>query len=255
MFAELVTLYPMLGPFLLVLFRVMGLFAFVPVFSNAAIPTNVKALLGLAITLCIFPIVPRTQPPADLIGITLAIMGELSVGLLLGITTNLVFTGVQLGAHMLSQQMGLSMAAIYDPMFDEQSTAIEQLAFWLTFVAFLAIGGHREVINALVYSYQAVPMGTGIPAETLLETAMASVYAAFRTAVQIGVPALSAFFLATLGMGFVARTMPQINLMTTGIYMNLLIGFSMILWGLSSWAQTADSAWALWLKQMANLLG
>lgn len=245
----------MIGPFLLVLFRVMGLFAFVPVFSNAAIPVNIKALMGLAITVCIFPIIPKQPVPSDLIGITIAIMGELSIGLLLGTTTNLVFTGMQLGAHMLSQQMGLSMAAVYDPMFDEQSTAIEQIAFWLTFAAFLAIGGHREIINALVYSYKAVPMGTGIPAQTMLETAMASVHAAFRTAMQVGVPALAAFFLATLGIGFVARTMPQINLMSTGIYLNLLIGFFMILWGLSSWAQAAQSAWSQWVSQMSTLLG
>lgn len=245
----------MIGPFLLVLFRVMGLFMFVPLFSNAAIPGNVKALLGLAMTICIFPLVPKVQPPTDLIGITMAVMGELSVGLLLGITTSLVFTGVQLGAHMLSQQMGLSMSAVYDPMFNDQSTAIEQLAFWLTLTAFLAIGGHREVINALIFSYHAVPMGTGIPADRMLDTAMASVHAAFHTAMQVGVPSLCAFFLVTLGMGFVSRTMPQINLLTTSIYLNLLLGFFMIMWSLSSWAQTAQVSWQQWMRQISDLLG
>lgn len=244
----------MVCPFLLVLFRVMGVFAFVPVFSNSAIPINVKALLGVAIALCIFPIVPHRQLPPDLISVTVGILSELSVGMLLGIVTNLVFTGIQLGAHMLSQQMGLSMAAIYDPMFDEQSTAIEQIAFWLTFIAFLAIGGHREVINAIVYSYQTVPMGTGLPADRLLEASMASIHAAMYMSVQVGVPALCAFFLATLGVGFVARTMPQINLMSTGIYMNLLIGFCMILWGMSSWAQTAEAGWGDWLSLIGRVL-
>ena len=108
MFDDLMHFFPLVVPFLLVLFRVMGLFAFVAFFSNAAIPGNVKALLGLCITFCIFSVVPRNVAmPASLPSLVLAIMGEMSVGLLMGMMVSLVFNGLQLGAHILSQQMGL----------------------------------------------------------------------------------------------------------------------------------------------------
>src|SRR5277367_1777734 len=162
MFADLTPLYPLLAPFLLVLFRVIGLFIFVPVFSNSAIPANIKVLLALAITLCVWNVVPHsTATPDTLVGLVVAVAGEMSVGLLIGLLVGGVFAGIQLGAHLISQQMGLSLANIYDPSFEDQSTAIEQVAFWIALVAFLSMGGHREILNAVVYSYKQVPMGSG----------------------------------------------------------------------------------------------
>ena len=127
MFGDLQSLLPIIVPFALVLFRVMGLFVFVPAFSNVAIPANVKVLLALAISVCIWPIVPKPAVlPETLTGIAVAVAGEMSVGLVIGILSTLVVAGIQLGAHMISQQMGLSLAMIYDPMFDDQSTVVEQ---------------------------------------------------------------------------------------------------------------------------------
>src|SRR4051812_15093428 len=166
MFSNLLPLYPLLVPFLLVLFRVLGLFAFVPFFSNLSIPANVKVLLGLAITFCVWNVVPHavggsSKVPDTLISLIVAIIGEMSIGLLIGMLVGGVFAGLQMGAHMVSQQMGLSMATIYDPSFEDQSTVIEQAAFWIALVAFLSLGGHRELINAVVYSYKVVPLGSG----------------------------------------------------------------------------------------------
>ena len=64
--------------------------------------------------------------------------------MMLGLATSMVFNGVQLGAHMVSQQMGLSIASTYDPMFQDQTTVIEQLGFWLTLVVFFALIRRRE---------------------------------------------------------------------------------------------------------------
>ena len=132
MFSDLMPFYPLLIPFLLVAFRVLGIFVFVPFFSNLALPGNVKVLLSLAITVCIWNVVPKpTALPLDLIHAVVAVAIELSVGLMIGLMVAMVFMGIQLGAHMISQQMGLSMATIYDPMFEDQSTVIEQAAFWV----------------------------------------------------------------------------------------------------------------------------
>ena len=236
-------LFPLVIPFVLVLFRVIGLFVFVPVFSNASIPGNVKVLLALAIAVCIWTGVPRQPVPARLIDLTIAIACEAGVGLLLGLAVSMVFSGVQLGAHMISQQMGLSMASVYDPMFEDQTTAIEQVGFWLTLMVFFAVGGHRELINAVVYSYQTVPMGHSPTPETMLAGTLAGLKMAFQVAVRVAAPGLVASFLATLTLGFVAKTVPQINLMTIGLPAHLLVGFLIILVGLTAWASAAHTAW------------
>src|SRR3954447_3521928 len=101
---DLTPLFPLIAPFLLVAFRMLGLFAFVPFLSNSSIPGNVKVLLGIAITFCIWNILPKiVLPPSceTLPGLVIAIAGEMTVGLLIGMLLGAVFGGIQLGSHLI----------------------------------------------------------------------------------------------------------------------------------------------------------
>ncbi len=257
MFTDLTPLYPLLFPFLLVLFRVLGLFVFVPVFSNSAIPTNIKVLLALAITFCVWNVVPHmTNTPDTLIGLTVAIIGEMSVGLLIGMLVAAVFAGVQLGAHLISQQMGLGLANVYDPSFEDQSTVIEQVAFWIALVAFLSMGGHREILNAIVYSYRAIPMGNGgISSDMVLAAICGSMETAMHAAMRVAMPGLVAFFIATLTAGLMSRAMPQMNMMTVGVHINLIIGFFMVMSGMVGWAMVSKASFHAMFELLGHLLG
>jgi flagellar biosynthesis protein FliR len=187
----------------------------------------------------------------------MAVAGEMSVGLVIGMLLGTVFAGIQLGAHMLSQQMGLSLATLYDPSFEDQSTVIEQIAFWLALVAFLSMGGHREIINACVYSYRTVPLGGGLggggnlTAEVMLSTALGSMQAGFHAAVRVAMPGLVAFFASTITSGLMSRSMPQINMMTVGTSLHLIVGFAMVMMGLTGWALVASDS----LHEMFRVLG
>jgi flagellar biosynthesis protein FliR len=257
MFADLTPFYPLIVPFLLVLFRLLGIFVFVPFFSNTAIPGNVKVLLGLALAVCVWNVVPGVRGAAltsaqTLPGLVAAIAGEMTVGLLIGLLLAVIFGGIQMGAHLISQQMGLSLATIYDPAFEDQSTVIEQIAFWIALVAFLTMGGHREVLNAVVYSYQKVPLGGGgLSSDVMLQTTLGAMDASFHAATRVAMPALVAFFIATLTAGLMARSMPQMNLMTVGIAVHLMVGFLMVAVGLTGWAAVSKTS----LVEMFRTLG
>jgi flagellar biosynthesis protein FliR len=261
MFSELTPLYPLLVPFLLVLFRLLGIFVFVPFFSNSSIPGNVKALLGLSIAVCVWNVVPGVRTAAlastqSFPGLIAAIAGEMTVGLLIGVMLATIFGGIQMGAHLVSQQMGLSLAAIYDPAFEDQSTVIEQVAFWIALVAFLTMGGHREILNAVVYSYQRVPLGGGgLSPEVMLTTTLGTMDASFHAATRVAMPALVAFFVATLTAGLMARSMPQMNLMTVGIALHLLVGFIMVAVGLTGWAAVSRSSLSDMFHTLGRVLG
>jgi len=260
MFTDLTPLYPLIVPFLLVLFRLLGVFAFVPFFSNASIPGNIKILLGLAITVCVWNVVPgvrmaATNSAQTLPGLVVAIAGEMTVGFLIGLMLAAVFGGIQLGAHLISQQMGLSLATLYDPAFEDQSTVIEQVAFWIALVAFLAMGGHREVLNAVIYSFQKVPLGGGgLSPAVMLNTTIGSLDASFHAATRVAMPALVAFFIATLTSGLMARSMPQMNLMTVGIAVHLLVGFVMVGAGLTGWAMVSRDSLFQMFRELGRVL-
>jgi flagellar biosynthesis protein FliR len=157
---------------------------------------------------------------------------------------------------MISQQMGLSMSAIYDPSFEDQSTVIEQVAFWIALVAFLSMGGHREVINAVVYSYQRVPMGgVSFAPDTLVAAACGALDASFHSAVQLAMPGLAAFFIATLTAGLISRSMPQMNLMALSVHLNLIVGFFMVMVGMAGWAAVSTTSFRSMFDTLGRLLG
>jgi flagellar biosynthesis protein FliR len=161
-----------------------------------------------------------------------------------------------MGAHLISQQMGLSLAEVYDPAFEGQSTVIEQVGFWCALMVFLAIGGHREIINAVVYSYQKVPLGSGgLASELMLNTTIGALDASFHAATRVAMPSLVAFFIATLTSGLMARSMPQMNLMSVGIAVHLIIGFLMVGVGVATWAAISQQSLLQMFRQLGRLLG
>src|SRR5205823_2095388 len=89
---DLTSFFPLIIPFLLVLFRLVGVFVFVPFFSNSSIPANVRVLLSVAMAFCVWNVVPLVQRDGGgvmvtptLPGVVVAVAGEMSVGLVIGL--------------------------------------------------------------------------------------------------------------------------------------------------------------------------
>jgi flagellar biosynthetic protein FliR len=88
-----------------------------------------------------------------------------------------------------------------------------------------------------VHSYQTIPVGSGgLSPEAMLDTVLGSMEAAFHASTKVAMPALVAFFIATLTSGLMGRSMPQLNMMTVGVSINLIVGFIMVGLGLTTWA-------------------
>ena len=78
--------------------------------------------------------------------------------------------------------------------------------------------------------------------------------ASFHAAMRVAMPALVAFFVATLTAGLMSRSMPQMNLMTIGIAINLVVGFAMVLVGLTGWAMVSQESFQGLFHALGQLL-
>jgi flagellar biosynthetic protein FliR len=86
------------------------------------------------------------------------------------------------------------------------------------------VNGHYQVVLALAETLRAIPPGTFDPL-ALQSTAIASlVTGLFVTAVRVAMPVLVALFITDVGMGFVARTMPQANVLVVGLPVKVGVG-------------------------------
>ena len=210
-------LLALLPSFLLVLARVAGLIIFAPFLGSSAIPVRLRLALAVLLAVALFSFVGGTfTAPSNLGHFVVALLGELTVGLVIGLGAALIFVGVRLAGLLIGQQIGISLADVFDPTFEGQSSILGRLFFMLTLVLFLLFGGHRVLIGALLGSFSDIQPGSfsfaSLPAAGL--TALLS--QAYLLAIRFAAPALVAVFLATVSLSFIARTIPQLNIISVG---------------------------------------
>lgn len=217
----------LLPPFLLVLFRVSGLAIASPLIGSRAIPPQVKIALTLVLSLMIFPIVlSRTPNMLPLGSVVVTVFGELVIGLIIGLTLELVFLGVRLTGTVIGQQAGIALGQVFNPMLEGRSSIIGQLYYLVTLMIFLAVGGHRAMVRALLDSFERIPPGRFHFTESMLTLFEQLLSAAFVMGMRLAAPTLTALFIASVTMGFVARTIPQLNILTIGFSVRIFVGFS-----------------------------
>lgn len=206
-----------LPAFMLVLARVSGIVLAAPLFSGSVIPAQIKALLVAAISMAVFPLLgPGVRVPLTLGTAVAGLVGELALGLLIGFGVSLILAGVQLAIQTVSQQAGLALGEVFNPMLETSAPIAAELYFYVCMVVFVTIGGHRALVRALLDSFAAIPpMAFRVDADiTALLVELLAV--SFILAVRVGGPLILALLLAFLTLGFLSRTMPQLHLLSIG---------------------------------------
>ncbi|MBI1336376.1 MAG: hypothetical protein GC164_05380 [Phycisphaera sp.] len=256
-----------LPAWLLVLFRLTGIFLYGPVFGSLGIPMRVKAMLALLLSLCIYPVLltanrpsaaliaPFIDHPMGLWQLIGAIASELMIGLVIGFIVSLPLVAMQVSGHVIDQQLGMGLAGIYNPELDEQSGIMGEFFYYMALVTFLLLGGHRVVLGTLIDTFGHVPLGGFHPGVSLVSLLMGMANAAFELAVRVAAPLLCLVFLETVAMGFIARTVPQMNILSVGFPLRILVGVSLVIAALAVINGAFEGSMNRTLTQLAYFFG
>lgn len=231
--------------FTLVLFRMSGFLFLAPVFGGQNTPPQWRIAFGVLLALLIHPVVPAAKfvLPSNLGMMTVAVLGELGVGLLLGFAATFLFTAVQLGGMLIDQELGLGLANVIDPLSNEQVSVMSQFQVFLAIVLFLAVNGHHGLLRTLAGSYASVPLaGMSFSNDTGVILADHMFSSLMVLALKTAAPAMVSCFLATLALAFVARTVPEMNIFVVGFSLRILVGFAFILIGVPVFAEVFTHA-------------
>lgn len=224
------TIEPLLAhvvPFVLVTTRMVGLFVFSPLLSSVAVAAHVKILITLMLAAAVYPLIPVAATPAQLtlVGLGPLLVTEILIGVCLGLIAATPIMALQVGGHVAGYQMGLAMASVYNPEFDTQSDVIGELMFYLGFGVFLGVGGLEATWAVLLNTFERVPLGamavSHVPTEQYMELAASG----FEMALRVSGPSMAMVFLVLVAMGFIMKTMPQINVMSVGFAVKIVVGF------------------------------
>jgi flagellar biosynthesis protein FliR len=225
--------------FTFVLARIGGMIVLAPIFGTLSMPRQVRVILTVAISLLVTPIyLNATLPPVtDLATYGHLMANEVAIGLLLGLGVTIMFSGIQVAGQIVSQMSGLSLAEVFDPGFDENVSTFTQLFYFLTMAVFVAIGGHRIMIEAVLETFTWAPPGHAALGETYVEALTELMTQSFSLGINASAPLLIALFLSTIILGLIGRTLPQINIIAVGFGVNsfLTLAMTMLTLGAVAW--------------------
>jgi flagellar biosynthesis protein FliR len=219
---------PRLVVFLLIFSRVSALVMTAPVLGAKEAPMRVRAFLAVALSVVVAPLIwdAKTEQPIHVVQMLALVAGEMLVGATLGLGVMIIFGGVQVAGQLLGQVSGMSLGDVFNPGLNEDVDAISQLLFYVTMAAFVIVGGHRDVVAALLDTLVAMPPGTAIAPAGSLETMTTLLGQSFMLGIRAAAPALTALLLATVVLGLIARTLPQLNALALGIPLNTIVALA-----------------------------
>lgn len=226
-------LLPHAIPFLVVLARIGGLMLVAPLLSSSSIPRQVKLLLLVSLTACVYPALPidTTHIPLaqDLYTLAPLIVCELAVGFAIGLMAIMPLVSVQIGGLMMGQQMGLGIAALSDPTSEVTGDALARTFYLLVLTAFIVAGGLELMVGALLETFARVPLGAYRLDMGTVDLLGALLTASFEVALRVSMPIVIVIFLENIVVGFLMRTIPGLNIMNFGFPLRILLGIGAVI--------------------------
>lgn len=216
--------------FLFVMFRVGSMILFIPILGSGQVPNRVKIGFILFISIAVFPMVRATPMPElkGLFDLVVYLFSEITIGLAVAYSARLLFTAVQIAGTVVDFQMGFGVVNVIDPQTETQVSITAQFQNILAILMFLAADAHHFIIEAIVESFFLINPSQ-INFSTFTPEIMLMLFSAtFLTAVKIAAPIMAILFFISVGLGLVARTVPQMNVFIVGFPLQIGVGLLMV---------------------------
>ena len=220
-----------IAAFLLVLTRTSGIFFVSPFFGSQNIPVQIRAATAFVMAVLTFPILVgemTIETPETIAMFTALVIQELFIGWLIGFVGYVVLAAITMSGKIMDMQVGFTIAQVMDPTSHEQSPLIGSFLYNLTIIYFLAVNGHHMIVAALIESFRAVPINELTWHSSIADFIINLTNGIFLTGMKIAMPVTFSILITNVGMGILARTMPQMNIFVIGVPMHLIIGTAML---------------------------
>ena len=209
---------------LVVFARVGTLFGVLPVFSAQSIPVQVRLGLAGLSALLINPFVAAFPEPSTVFGLAGILFSEISVGLLLGFVSKLVFYAIEIAGTVLANELGLNLAGVMNPVASGSTPLPTQLLHLLTVVLFFCLDLHTWMIVGLQQSYQVLGPGAAVMQKQLLLHVLNQVANIFGLAVLFTGPVLAVSFVVNIIFSLLGRAIPQVNALSESFPVRTMTG-------------------------------
>jgi len=237
----------------LVLVRVSGMVAFAPFFSSTALPMRTKAVFVGAVAYLLAPLV-AALPQAQAAISFAALLGELAIGLVYGLTLTLLNEMMLFAGQIAGVQFSFSMVNLLDPTSSIQTPLLGDLFQVMGTLVVITAGLDRILLASMTRSFRAVPLGSFAlaPSSALLMVRAAG--GIFLAAIELAAPVLAATLLVEVAVALLGKLSPQLPVMNLTVPLKTLTGFALLTGSLALWPRFIEARFASLLDLAQRLI-
>ena len=212
--------------FLFSLLRVSAILVTMPIVGNALVPMQVKGGLSLLMTIMLYPFVQNdlSLVKYDFLPLMLRMAAEVFIGVVIGFTARFIFAGIQFAGDMIGFQMGFSIASVFDPLTSQEVSIISEFQFMMVMIIFLFVDAHHIFLTAMVDSFRILRFQDFHISQEFFRRMVTLSGDVFVIAIKISAPVVAVLLFVNIGLGVIARTVPQINVFIVGIPLQIAVG-------------------------------
>ncbi len=237
--------------FVLMFARLGAMVMLMPGFGEQGIPMRIRLVIAVMLTLVMLPLHQNAYAPdltqgfAPVVGL---LIKEVIIGVVLGLAGRLTISALQVAGVVIAQELGLGFASTVDPSQQEQGVVVSSFLTMTGVALIFATDLHHLVIGALEQSYRIFMPGAALPADDFTQLILITTAGAFKVGAQIAAPFLVFGLLFNVGLGVLARLMPQVQIFFIGLPASIMIGLLLLMLVLAA-------VMAVFLNHVGSLLG
>lgn len=234
--------------FIVVFVRLGTALMIMPGIGDSFVPERVRLLFGLAFAIVLTPVLAPVLPKLPIangpfLGL---LMIEFFIGLFIGTIARIFMSALDTAGMLISIQMGLSNAQIFNPSMATQGSVIGGFLSITGALLLLVTNMHHLLIGTIFESYAAFPPGQ-LPTGSgdIANLVARAVGDAFMIGFQFSIPFMVVNTIIYVAMGVLARLMPQLQIFMLAMPVQIGVGFLVLV-------LTMAAGMVFWLQNFQN---
>lgn len=223
--------------YLLVFVRCFALLMVLPMFSMRATPRVAKIALAGYMAFFIFGSVDFSNYAPYIsedgtfsLQYILLLIGEGLIGIIIGFYITIIFAAFSAAGQFLAFQMGLSAASSYDALSQVENPLMGQFFNLVAMLVFMQTHWFQRLFfKGLITSFSSLSaLSIVVTKESIINFMLKGLSSLFSDALVIALPVMGTLFLITVCTGLLTKAAPQMNLLSEGFPIMILVAFTII---------------------------
>lgn len=219
--------------FLLIAVRIFAMIEVAPLLSSTGIPQVAKLGLAGFAAAVVFPTVKAAgyPIPTDGMAYALLLVGEATIGLIMGFFLSIVYSAFTTAGQFFSLQMGFGASETYDPLSEVELPLLGQFLNIIAMFVFVSTSGFQKLfLIGVEGSFKAMRAADLVTRRNdLVLFVVRASGALLQQSLILAMPVLGTLFIVTVAMGLLSKAAPQMNFLTEGFPITITVTYVIML--------------------------